>query len=40
MLGLVLDVIMGMDWINKMGVVIDVGGRIISLRNLLENYFK
>jgi hypothetical protein len=30
--GLVLDVIMGINWINKMGVVIDVGGRIISLK--------
>jgi hypothetical protein len=30
--GLVLDVIMGMNWMNKMGVVIDVGGRIISLK--------
>jgi hypothetical protein len=32
MLGLVLDVIMGMNWMNKMGVVIDVGGRVISLK--------
>jgi hypothetical protein len=32
MLGLVLDVIMGMNWMNKMGVVIDVGGRCISLK--------
>jgi hypothetical protein len=32
MLGLVLDVIMGMNWMNKIGVVIDVGGRIISLK--------
>jgi hypothetical protein len=30
--GLVLDVIMGMNWINKMEVVIDVGGRSISLK--------
>ena len=30
--GLVLDVIMGMNWMNKMGVVIDVGGRSISLK--------
>jgi hypothetical protein len=30
--GLVLDVIMGMNWMNKMGVVINVGGRIISLK--------
>jgi hypothetical protein len=30
--GLVLDVIMGMNFMNKMGVVIDVGGRIISLK--------
>jgi hypothetical protein len=30
--GLILDVIMGMNWMNKMGVVIDVGGRIISLK--------
>jgi hypothetical protein len=29
---LVLDVIMGMNWINKMGVVIDVGGRSNSLK--------
>jgi hypothetical protein len=32
MLGLVLDVIMGMNWMNKMRVVIDVGGRSISLK--------
>jgi hypothetical protein len=32
MSGLVLDVIMGMNWMNKMGVVIDIGGRIISLK--------
>jgi hypothetical protein len=31
-IGLVLDVIMGMNWMNKMGVVIDVGGRSISLK--------
>jgi hypothetical protein len=30
--GLVLDVIMGMNFMNKMGVVIDVGGRTISLK--------
>jgi hypothetical protein len=30
--GLVLDVIMGMNWMNKMRVVIDVGGRSISLK--------
>jgi hypothetical protein len=30
--GLVLDVIMGMNWMNKMGVVIDIGGRSISLK--------
>jgi hypothetical protein len=30
--GLVLDVIMEMNWINKMGVVIDVRGRSISLK--------
>jgi hypothetical protein len=30
--GLVLDVIMGMNLMNKMGVVIDVGGRSISLK--------
>jgi hypothetical protein len=30
--GLVLDVFMGMNWMNKMGVVIDVGGRSISLK--------
>jgi hypothetical protein len=29
---LVLGVIMGMNWINKMGVVIDVGGRSSSLK--------
>jgi hypothetical protein len=32
MLGLVLDVIMGMNWMNKMGVVIDIGSRTISLK--------
>jgi hypothetical protein len=32
MLGLVLDAIMGMNWMNKMRVVIDVGGRSISLK--------
>jgi hypothetical protein len=35
MLGLVLDVIMRMNWMNKMGVVIDVGGRSISLKEPL-----
>jgi hypothetical protein len=30
--GLVLDVIMRMNWMNKMGVVIDVGERSISLK--------
>jgi hypothetical protein len=30
--GLVLDMIMGMNWMNKMGVVVDVGGRSISLK--------
>jgi hypothetical protein len=35
MLGLVLDVIMGMNWIYKMGVVIDVGGQSISLKELV-----
>jgi hypothetical protein len=30
--GLALDVIMGMSWMNHMGVVIDVGGRSISLK--------
>jgi hypothetical protein len=30
--GLVLDVIMGINWMNKMRVVIDVGGRSISLK--------
>jgi hypothetical protein len=30
--GLVLDVIIGMNWMNKMGVVIDVRGRNISLK--------
>jgi hypothetical protein len=29
---LVLDVIMEMNWMHKMGVVIDVGGRSISLK--------
>jgi hypothetical protein len=29
---LVLDVIMGMNWMNKMGVVIDIGSRTISLK--------
>jgi hypothetical protein len=29
---LVLDVIMGMNWMNKMGIVIDVGGRSVSLK--------
>jgi predicted aspartyl protease len=29
---LVLDVIMGMNWMNKMGVVIDAGTRTISLK--------
>jgi hypothetical protein len=32
LLGLVLDVIMEMNWMNKMGVVIDVRGRTISLK--------
>jgi hypothetical protein len=32
MLGLVLDVIMRMNWMNKMAVVIDVAGRSISLK--------
>jgi hypothetical protein len=32
MIGLVLDVIIGMNWMNKMGVVIDVEGRSISLK--------
>jgi hypothetical protein len=41
MLGLVLDVIMGMNWMNKMGVVIDVGGRSISLKEPVgEGKFK
>jgi hypothetical protein len=30
--GLVLDVIMGINWMNKIGVVIDVGSRTISLK--------
>jgi hypothetical protein len=30
--GLALDVIMGMNWMNKMGVVIDVGSRTITLQ--------
>jgi hypothetical protein len=30
--GLVLNVIMGMNWMNKMGVVIDVGSRTIFLK--------
>jgi hypothetical protein len=34
--GLVLDVIMGIYWMNKMGVVIDVGGRSISLKEPTE----
>jgi hypothetical protein len=34
--GLVLDVIMGINWMNKMGVVIDVGGRSISLKEPVE----
>jgi hypothetical protein len=29
---LVLDVIMGMNWMNKMGVMTDVGSRIVSLK--------
>jgi len=29
---LVLDVIMGMNWMNKMGVVIDTGSRTLSLK--------
>jgi hypothetical protein len=32
MSGLVLNVIMGMNWMNKMGVIIDVGGRSVSLK--------
>jgi hypothetical protein len=32
MSGLVLDVLMGINWMNKMGVVIDVGSRTISLK--------
>jgi hypothetical protein len=32
MLGLVLDVIIGMNWMNKMGVMIDVGSRTVSLK--------
>jgi hypothetical protein len=35
-LGLVLDVIMRMNQMNKMVVVIDVGNRTIFFRNLLE----
>jgi hypothetical protein len=30
--GPVLDVIMEMNWMNKMGVVINIGGRSISLK--------
>jgi hypothetical protein len=30
--GLALDVIMEMNWMNKIGVVIDVGSRMISLK--------
>jgi hypothetical protein len=30
--GLVLDVIMGINWMNKIGVMIDVGSRTISLK--------
>ena len=29
---LVLDVIMGMNWMNKMGVVIDTGSRTLTLK--------
>ena len=32
MSGLVLDVIIGMNWMNKMRVAIDVGGRSIALK--------
>jgi len=30
--GLVLDVIMGMNWMNEWGAVIDAGKRVLSLR--------
>jgi hypothetical protein len=33
--GLILDVIMGINWINKMGVVIDVGGITIFHRKYI-----
>jgi hypothetical protein len=32
MSGLVLDIIMGINWMNKMGIVIDVGSRTISFK--------
>jgi hypothetical protein len=34
--GLVLEVIMGMNCMNKMGAVIDIGSRTISLKELVE----
>jgi hypothetical protein len=33
---LVLNVIMGMNWMNKIGVVIDIGGRSISLKESIR----
>jgi hypothetical protein len=36
MSGLVLDVIMEINWMNKMGVMIDVGGRSISLKETIR----
>jgi hypothetical protein len=30
---LVLDVIMGMNWMKDWGVVIDIGNRILSLKD-------
>jgi hypothetical protein len=29
---LVLDVIMGMNWMNKMGAMVDTGSRTLSLK--------
>jgi predicted aspartyl protease len=31
--GLVLDVIIGMNWIKEWGVVIDIGSRVLSLKD-------
>jgi hypothetical protein len=38
--GLVLDVIMGINWMNKMGVVIDVGSRTIFLKESIGETFQ